>query len=61
MSVFKMKYLLIREFDQQAQAPHQVGGMLYQSGYIINNGSVKNEVLWQRIHVDHDFCKTYGN
>jgi putative ABC transport system permease protein len=34
--------------------------MLYQSGYVISNGPIKNEVLWQRIHVDHDFCKTYG-
>jgi putative ABC transport system permease protein len=33
---------------------------LYQSGYVVYKDNGQEEVVWQRIHVDHDFCKTYG-
>jgi len=57
---FKNEVLTNPRVRSASASSHQVGGMLYQSGYVINNGSIRNEVLWQRIHVDHDFCKTYG-
>jgi putative ABC transport system permease protein len=38
---------------------HAVGGTLYQSGYTVYK-QAQETVMWQRIHVDHDFCKTYG-
>lgn len=38
---------------------HLVGGTLYQSRYELTVNGEKQEVLWQRIHADHDFCKTY--
>lgn len=38
---------------------HLLGETLYMTGYrIFNNGAVEN-VLWQRIHTDYDFCSTY--
>ena len=57
---FKTEILKNPRVRSASASSHQVGGMLYQSGYVINNGSIKSEVLWQRIHVDHDFLKTYG-
>lgn len=57
---FKTEILKNPRIRSVSASSHQVGGMLYQSGYVINSGSKKNEVLWQRIHVDHDFLKTYG-
>lgn len=39
---------------------HSVGGTLYQSGYTVYNNLARETVMWQRIHADHDFCKTYG-
>jgi putative ABC transport system permease protein len=57
---FKNELLTNPRVRSASASSHQVGGMLYQSGYTINNGSIKNEVLWQRIHVDHDFCSTHG-
>ena len=40
---------------------HLLGGTLYQSGYVIQTPKQeRHSVMWQRIHVDHDFCKTYG-
>jgi putative ABC transport system permease protein len=40
---------------------HLIGGMLYQSGYTIyKKNQERVPVMWQRIHADHDFCKTYG-
>ena len=39
---------------------HQVGGLLYQSGYTVYKKNEPEIVLWQRMHTDHDFCKTYG-
>lgn len=38
---------------------HQVGGLLYQSGYTVYKKNAPEIVLWQRLHTDHDFCKTY--
>jgi len=57
---FKNEVLINPRVKSASATSHQVGGMLYQSGYVIHNGSDKTEVLWQRIHVDHDFCRTYG-
>jgi putative ABC transport system permease protein len=57
---FKNEVLENPRVRSASASSHLVGGVLYQSGYVINNGSIKNEVLWQRIHVDHDFLKTYG-
>lgn len=39
---------------------HLLGGMLYQSGYTVYKDQGQEEVLWQRIHADHDYCRTYG-
>jgi putative ABC transport system permease protein len=39
---------------------HVLGGMLYQSGYTIYKTQGTEEVMWQRIHVDQDYCRTYG-
>ncbi|HMG93476.1 MAG TPA: FtsX-like permease family protein [Chryseolinea sp.] len=57
---FKNEVLTNPRVKSASATSHQLGGMLYQSGYVIHNGSEKTEVLWQRIHVDHDFCRTYG-
>lgn len=39
---------------------HLVGGTLYQSGYVVFKKNGAENVLWQRIHTDHDFCRTYN-
>jgi len=38
---------------------HLLVGTIYQSGYEISNRGKNEQVLWQRIHTDFDFCKTY--
>lgn len=39
---------------------HLVGGTLYQQRYEFTVKGKVETVLWQRIHVDHDFLKTYS-
>jgi putative ABC transport system permease protein len=39
---------------------HLVGGTLYQQRYEFTVKGKKETVLWQRIHTDHDFLKTYS-
>jgi putative ABC transport system permease protein len=39
---------------------HLVGGTLYQQRYEFTVNGRKETVLWQRIHTDHDFLKTYN-
>ncbi|HEX6889916.1 MAG TPA: ABC transporter permease [Chryseolinea sp.] len=57
---FKNEVLLNPRVKSASATSHQLGSMLYQSGYVIHNAGENTEVLWQRIHVDHDFCRTYG-
>jgi putative ABC transport system permease protein len=57
---FKNEVLKNPRVKSASATSHQLGAMLYQSGYTIHNGNESTEVLWQRIHVDHDFCRTYG-
>jgi len=56
----KNEVLLSPRVKAASACSHQVGGNLYQSGYIVYKDNGQEEVVWQRIHVDHDFCKTYG-
>lgn len=39
---------------------HAIGGTLYQSGYQVSVGGRQESVMWQRIHTDHDFCRTFA-
>lgn len=58
---FKNEFLQNIHIKSVSACSHLVGGMLYQSGYLIYNKNQEREtVMWQRIHADHDFCKTYG-
>lgn len=58
---FKNEFLQNVHVRSASACSHLIGGMLYQSGYTIYNKSQEREtVMWQRIHADHDFCKTYG-
>ncbi len=57
---FKNDLLQHSHVKSATACSHLVGGMLYHSGYIVYKDQGKEEVMWQRIHTDHDFCKTYG-
>ncbi len=39
---------------------HQIGGILYRSRYELQQGDNPAPVVWQRLHTDHDFLRTYG-
>lgn len=57
----KNELLQNNQIRSASACSHLIGGMLYQSGYevyLTNQGP--ETMMWQRIHVDHDFCKTYG-
>lgn len=57
----RLKDVLIRDnrVKSASGVSHLVGGTLYQSGYEITSNGNKVTVLWQRMHTDHDFCRTY--
>jgi len=57
---FKNEVLKNPRIKSASATSHQLGAMLYQSGYIVHTGNENTEVLWQRIHVDHDFCETHA-
>jgi len=49
------------QVNSASACSHLLGGTLYQSGYLIQTPNQERQsVMWQRIHVDHDFCTTYG-
>lgn len=57
----RLKEELLRNSSVKAASgvSHLVGGTLYQQRYEFTAKGKKETVLWQRIHADHDFCKTY--
>jgi putative ABC transport system permease protein len=57
---FKNTLLQNVHIKSASACSHLVGGMLYQSGYVVYKDQKQEPVMWQRIHADHDFCKTYG-
>jgi putative ABC transport system permease protein len=57
----KSEFLQNSGIKSASGVSHLIGGMLYQSGYsIYKRDQERVPVMWQRIHADHDFCKTYG-
>lgn len=57
----RLKEELLRNTNVRSASgvSHLLGGTLYQQGYQFTNKGKTENVLWQRIHTDHDFCKTY--
>ncbi|MGC3947569.1 MAG: ABC transporter permease [Chryseolinea sp.] len=57
----RLKDVLLRDSRVKSASgvSHMVGGTLYQSGYEISTNGKKETVLWQRMHTDHDFCRTF--
>ncbi len=58
--LFKNEILRNPNVNSASACSHLLGGMLYQSGYTMYKAQGAEEVMWQRIHVDHDYCRTYG-
>ncbi|HTF20935.1 MAG TPA: ABC transporter permease, partial [Chryseolinea sp.] len=57
---FKEALLQNSRVTMASGVSHALGGTLYQSGYEIADRGKKVSVIWQRIHTDHDYCKTYS-
>jgi putative ABC transport system permease protein len=58
---FKNELLQHRQIKSASACSHLLGGTLYQSGYFLKTPKQEKQlVMWQRIHVDPDYCKTYG-
>jgi putative ABC transport system permease protein len=58
---FKNELLQHPQIKSASACSHLLGGTLYQSGYLLQTTKQeRHTVMWQRIHVDHDYCKTYG-
>jgi len=58
----RMKDEMLRNplLNNASGVSHQVGGILYRSNYNLLKEEGPISVLWQRLHTDHDFLKTYG-
>lgn len=57
---FKNEVLQHPKVKSASACSHLLGGILYQSGYTVYKAQGAEEVMWQRIHADHDYCQTYG-
>jgi putative ABC transport system permease protein len=58
----RLKHEVLQQAHVKAASgvSHLVGGTLYQSGYVVFKKAGTENVVWQRIHTDHDFCRTYN-
>jgi putative ABC transport system permease protein len=58
---FKTKLLQNPRIKSASACSHIIGETLYQSEYVLfDQARERTKVMWQRIHVDPDFCQTYG-